>query len=151
MQIGFMLRNDYSFTFTGYETFHKSTDTKRTLFRVPKSIGYKQYLRNTIIGNLTVIIDREQIPDFHIVSGHLEDVLTWMHFLNKGYTAYGINKNLASYRVASTSKSGNKLKNAKRYYECLKEQPISKIECVIDEIFYLFNATKKRMFGKLVS
>lgn len=149
-QIRFMLENNYGFTFTSYETFHDSSDDRRRVFRAPKSIRYKQYLRNTIIGNLTVVIDREKIPDFYVVRGHLEDVLTWMHFLNKGHVAYGLDKNLASYRVASTSKSGNKLKNAKRYFECLKVQPISRIECVVYEFCYLFNATKKRLFGKTV-
>lgn len=149
-QVKFMLEHDYGFTFTSYEIFHDSSDARRTLFKAPKKIVYKQYLRNTIIGNLTVIIDKEKIPEFFIVKGYLEDVLTWMYFLNKGYTAYGLNKNLASYRVAAASKSGNKFKNAKRYYECLKEQPISGIERIIDEICYLFNAIKKHVFGKTI-
>lgn len=149
-QIQFMIENNYGFTFTSYETFHDSSDTKRILFKAPKVIKYKQYLRNTIIGNLTVIIDKEKIPDFFIVKGHLEDVLTWMYFLNKGYIAYGLDRNLASYRVAYSSKSGNKVKNAKRYYECLKEQPISFFERIIDEMCYLFNATKKRVFGRII-
>ena len=150
LQLEFMLCNNYAFTFTSYEIFRESTDIKRTLFKAPKYIRYKQYLRNTIIGNLTVIIDKEKISDFHMINGHLEDVLTWMYFLNKGYTAYGLENNLASYRVSAASKSGNKLKNARRYYECLKSQPISSFECIIDEIFYIFNAVKKRILGKTV-
>ncbi|MBR0395479.1 MAG: glycosyltransferase family 2 protein [Clostridiales bacterium] len=150
-QISFMIQNNYAFTFTSYETFHDTSDSKRKVFSVPQSINYKQYLKNTIIGNLSVIIDISVIQDFHIVSGNLEDVLTWMYFLNKGYVAYGLNENLASYRVARESKSGNKFKNAKRYYECLKQQPITAFDRIIDEFCYLFNATKKRLFSKSVT
>lgn len=148
-QVSFMLQHNYAFTFTSYEVFYDNSDNKkRKLFRAPKKINYKQYLRNTIIGNLTVMIDKEHIKDFQIVNGQLEDVLTWMHFLHKGYTAYGMRENLASYRVASTSKSGNKIKNAVRYYRCLQVQPIFALERIIYEICYLFNATKKRLFAE---
>ena len=148
-QIQFMIENDYGFTFTSYETFRNSMDKNRPIYEVPKKITYKQYLRNTIIGNLTVIIDKDKIPDFRIISGHLEDVLTWMYFLHKGYDAYGLNENLASYRVAASSKSGNKFKNAKRYFECLQIQPISSPEKYFYEICYIYNAIKKRVVGKI--
>lgn len=151
-QIRFMMDNGYSFTFTTYETFHGSTDLTRKVFHTPESINYKQYLKNTIIGNLTVIMDRAQIPDVHVeMTGHLEDVLTWMHYLKRGLIAYGLDENLASYRVYTSSKSGNKLRNAKRYYECLEIQKLSFPVKVIDEVSYLFNATKKRVMGDSIS
>lgn len=146
-QIAFMLQKHYAFTFTAYEQFYHTSDKRRKVFTVPKSINYRQYLRNTIIGNLTVIMDKEQITDLHVESGYLEDVLTWMYYLKRGYTAYGLNENLASYRVNLHSKSGNKLENAKRYYRCLKDvQGLSAMECLYNEISYLFHAFKKRMF-----
>lgn len=148
-QIHFMIENDYGFTFTSYETFKNSVEKNRPIYEVPKKITYKQYLRNTIIGNLTVIIDKDKIPDFRIINGHLEDVLTWMFFLHKGHDAYGLNENLASYRVATSSKSGNKFKNAQRYFECLQIQPISLPERYLYEICYIYNAVKKRVVGKI--
>lgn len=149
-QIAFMVQNGYAFTFTAYETFHDSSDKSRVVFKAPKSVTYKQYLKNTIIGNLTVVMDKDLIKDFHIQSGYLEDVLTWMYYLKKGHIAYGLNENLASYRVALGSKSGNKLKNAKRYYNCLQEQNLSFLERVFDEVCYLFHAAKKRVFGRRI-
>lgn len=149
-QIEFMKNNNYSFTFTAYETFHDSSDMIRTVFSVPDSVSYKQYLKNTIIGNLTVVMDKNQIPDITIQNGFLEDSLTWMYYLSKGYIAYGLNENLASYRVTPNSKSGNKFKNARRYYECLKTQPITRLERIFCEVCYVLNATKKRVFGKKI-
>lgn len=150
-QISFMKENHYAFTFTAYDVFRDSSEKTRRLFEVPKSIKYKKYLSNTIIGCLTVVIDKEQISDFHMEQGYLEDILTWMYYLRNGVVAYGLNENLASYRVVPESKSSNKLANAKRYFSCLKEQPnLSSIACIRHEIGYAYNALKKRMFGKKI-
>lgn len=150
-QISFMNDNHYAFTFTAYDVFYDSSEKTRRLFEVPKSIKYKEYLSNTIIGCLTVVIDKEQIPGFHMEQGYLEDILTWMYYLRNGVVAYGLNENLASYRVVPGSKSSNKLANAKRYFSCLKEQPnLTSIACVRHEIGYAYNALKKRLFGKKI-
>lgn len=150
-QISFMQDNNYAFTFTAYEVFKNSADRERKVFQMPKSVTYKQYLRNSIIGCLTVVVDRHQIPDFHMENGYLEDVLTWMHYLRKGFVAYGLNENLASYRIVINSKSSNKTKNAGRFYNCLKIQPdLNFIERCICQVGYMFNATKKRLFSPTI-
>lgn len=149
MQIAFMLDKRYGFTFTGYESFQNGSNNTGAVFSVPSSVNYNQYLRNTIIGNLTVMIDRKIIHDFKIQEGELEDVITWMYYLKRGYIAHGLNCNLAKYRVYRNSRSGNKLKNAKRFYYCLREQQLSPKNCVINECFYLFNAIKKRIIGRI--
>lgn len=146
-QIAYMIDNDLPFTYTAYETFSKEK-RKRTVIQVPGSVTYYQYLKNTIIGCLTVVIDKEKISDFHMEPGYLEDVLTWMHYLKKGFIAYGINENLAEYRVITGSKSNNKFKNSKRYYECLKVQKLNLMQRLYYEVCYMFNATRKRIFGK---
>lgn len=152
LQIKFMLEHEYAFTFTEYEVFRDSSDSTRKVFRVPDSICYKQFLKNTTIGCLTVVVDRKQIPDFHMENGYLEDILTWMYYLRNGVIAYGLHKNLASYRVATNSKSSNKLKNAMRYYKCLRVQPnVGFFRRIYSEICYIWNASKKRIFSKTVN
>ncbi len=151
-QINYMRKNKYAFTFTAYDVFKSSEDKERRLFEVPQSIEYKKYLSNTIIGCLTVVVDRMQIPDFHMEKGYLEDILTWMYYLRNGVVAYGLNENLASYRMVSGSKSSNKVQNSKRYFQCLRIQPnLSFAECVVHELGYALNALKKRIFGKKVN
>ncbi|MBQ8399425.1 MAG: glycosyltransferase family 2 protein [Clostridia bacterium] len=148
-QLNFMLENGYSFSFTAYDVFRVSSDGHRKIFEAPQKITYYQYLSNSIIGCLTVMIDKEQIPDFHMESGDLEDVLTWMHYLRRGYVAYGLNENLASYRVSTASKSANKIQNALRYYQCLKQQEnIGLLKRFCCHCGYVYNATKKRIFAK---
>ena len=151
-QLAFMTEKGYSFSFTAYDVFRASSDKHRRIFEVPSKINYKQYLRNSIIGCLTVMIDKDAIPDFHMENGYLEDVLTWMFYLKKGITAYGLNENLASYRLCEKSKSARKLKNAKRYYQCLKRQEgLSVVSRWFSQLGYAVMASKKRLFSKRTS
>lgn len=150
-QIKFMQEKDVALSFTSYEVFTSSQDVERRVFKAPKTVNYKRYLRNSIIGCLTVVVDMDKIPDFHMEAGYLEDVLTWMYYLRNGVVAYGIDKNLASYRVCKTSKSGKKMKNAKRFYQCLKQQPnVGLFRRLYSQFGYMFNASKKRLFSKKV-
>lgn len=149
IQIDFMQKNGACFSFTGYEFFNDSSMKKRKYITVPKSINYRKYLSNTIIGNSTVVLDKKIIGNVIIQNGYLEDVLTWMYYLKKGFIANGINQVLMSYRVYSQSKSGKKIKNSKRYFKCLREtQNLSFFVSVYYWIFYVINASKKRLFAK---
>lgn len=144
-QLEFMSKNNYGFTFTGYEMFDSEKPSKRTSIEVPLSIGYKDYMKNTIIGNLTVIIDQKKLGKVKVEYGELEDVLTWMKYLRKGYKAYGLNKCLAEYRVSETSVSGNKIKNSIRYFMLLKlKQNLSFPRAIYYHLLYTYNAIKKR-------
>lgn len=145
-QLDFMLKNKYGFTFTSYEIMSKTLKNKRKIIRVPEKISYNQYLKNTIIGNLTVVMDKELIGDVKIEVGYLEDVLTWMKYLNEGIIAYGLDENLAIYRIAENSVSSNKIQNAKRYFWCLREkQNLTLSKSLYYQSSYIFNALKKRI------
>jgi teichuronic acid biosynthesis glycosyltransferase TuaG len=147
MQIPFMIKNDYAFTFTAYEIINNNPKAGKKIFKVPRKINYNQYLKNTIIGCLTVVLDRQHVDEVKVEKGHLEDVLTWMKYLKKGHIAYGLNQNLAAYRIVENSVSSNKFKNAKRYFICLREhQNLTLIKSIYCQSWYMFNAIKKRVF-----
>jgi len=146
-QLKFMIENDYAFTFTSYEIIEESGEKINKIFRAPFSIDYKGYLKNTIIGCLTVIIDREKISNIKMPEGPLEDVLTWMSILKDNQVAYGLNQNLALYRITKGSISRNKIQNAKRYFIVLRErQNLSLIYSLYCHFNYTFNAVYKRLF-----
>lgn len=150
-QIAFMQANGYGFTFTAYHPFSSEVNGRKKTFHVPHSITYSQYLKNTIIGNLTVMIDRNLIPNVYVVQGELEDTLTWMNILKTGIIAHGLDQDLAAYRVYRASRSGNKAKNAIRYFRCLHEyQHISVMKSIGYEAGYIMNAISKRLIGKTI-
>ncbi len=151
-QIPYMAENGYALTYTSYDVFTDPGAKRRKLYPAVAEVDYKCYLRNTIIGCLTVVVDAAQIPDFHMEKGYLEDVLTWMYYLRQGFVAYGLQENLASYRIVPGSKSNNKWENAKRYYGCLKAQPgLNGIQRIWNQMGYVYHALKKRFFGAYVT
>lgn len=143
-QVKYMLENNYYFTFTDYYMFNDGSNKPFSLVHVPNEIDYKGYLKNTVIGCLSVILDKNNL-DLNMQQGKLEDVKTWLYVLKQGYKAYGIQEPLAFYRVCNTSASSNKLKNASLFYNCMvHHEKINRIAASYYFINYIMNAFKKR-------
>ena len=53
-----MNNNKISFSFTSYQPISENGKKKYSVGQSSKKIGYHGYLKNTIIGCLTVVIDR---------------------------------------------------------------------------------------------
>ena len=146
-QIAFMNKNDIAFSFTSYRLISEDGKMKYSIIQVPKKIGYKSYLRNTIIGCLTVMIDKEKTGDFlmpNIRSSH--DMALWLLIMKRGFFAYGLNENLAYYRLVSTSNTSKKWKAAKDVWDVYrKEENLNVIYSLYCFIGYILNAIKKRI------
>lgn len=116
-QIEFMKQNEYSFTFTGYEYILDSDNPTQKIFRVPSKLNYSQALKNTVIGCLTVIVDKSIIGDFRMpLVRRGQDHLTWLMLLERGNIAYGLDENLAEYRKVKGSLSYSKIKAIRRQW-----------------------------------
>ena len=68
LQLDFMKLNNYSFVFSSYQVISENNSNVINEIIVPNKISYNQYLKNTIIGCLTVMIDKNsyeelQMPD----------------------------------------------------------------------------------------
>ena len=146
-QMSFMKTNDYAFTFSAYNIMDNDGKLTGKKISVPSKITYEQYLRNTIIGCLTVIIDREKAGNFRmplIKSSH--DMALWLLIMKRGFQAYGLNEVLATYRLVSTSNTANKWKAAKdvwRVYRNIEKLPFFK--SIICFCCYTTNAIIKRI------
>lgn len=146
-QLADMARNRAVLSFAAYETFHVEPANRLKTVRVPRSITYGQLLRNTIIGCLTVVVDRKQTGDFQMpdLAGG-EDTATWLNILRRHGTAYGIEEPLAYYRVSGASLSGNKLQMVRRTWRMYREtQNLSIFATCLCFSFYIKNAISKRM------
>ncbi|CAM4245064.1 glycosyltransferase family 2 protein [Listeria booriae] len=138
---------DVPLVYSAYHTFQENTESIIKTVHVPDSIDYQGLLRNTIIGCLTVLVDREKTGDFampNIPGG--EDTATWLGILKENGAAYGINQPLAYYRVTSTSLSGNKWRMARRTWQMYREtQDLSFFTTCICFSSYIKNAISKRI------
>lgn len=146
-QINFMIDNDRAFTFSNYNLIDEKGNDLLKEINVPKSIGYFGYLKNTIIGCLTVVVNKEKVGYFEmplIKSSH--DMALWLLIMKRGFIAYGIPNTLASYRLVSNSNTVNKQKAALDVWRVYREfENLNIIKSSFYFTFYAFNAILRRL------
>ena len=146
MQLAFMQQNSYAFTFTAYTPFSEDGLEDYSLIDIPEKLDYNGYCKNTIIGCLTVMIDKRVVGDFrmpNIRSSH--DMALWLLIMKRGFKAYGLNENLAKYRLVGSSNTANKTKAAKEVWKVYREvENISYFKSLWYFLHYAYNAIKKR-------
>lgn len=146
-QINFMINNRVAFSFTSYNVISESGKKISTVIKVPSKISYSSYLKNTIIGCLTVIINRDMTGDFQfpkIKSSH--DMALWLQIMKRGFLAYGLDHAYASYRIVSNSNTANKLSAALDVWKVYRDiEGLSFFYSSFCFIHYVFNAIKKRI------
>ena len=146
-QLAFMKQYSYAYTFSNYYVMEENGKKTENIVKVPSSLSYHQYLRNTIIGCLTVIIDRQQTGDFKmplIKSSH--DMALWLLIMKRGFKAYGLKDVLAGYRLVSTSNTAKKWKAAKDVWKVYREiEGLSVLYAAYCFCGYAINAVLKRI------
>ena len=146
-QLSFMSKNNTAFSYTTYQSISEDGSNDINIIKAPKKMTYHSYLKNTIIGCLTVIIDREKTGYFevpNIQSSH--DMELWLLIMKRGFPAYGLDENLAKYRVVSSSNTANKIKTAQDVWKVYREiEKLSFLDSSWCFFNYVFNAIKKRI------
>ena len=117
-QIAFMEKTGAAFSFHSYEFGDENANPTGKIVHAPKTLNYKQALSRTVIFTTTVMFDTEKIDMeiSHMPRVPSEDTATWWRILKYGYTAYGLDENLAIYRRPSKSLSSNKFVAMKRIW-----------------------------------
>lgn len=117
-ELAFMGDRQAAFAFTGYEFADENGRGTGKIVRVPRTLNYKQALKNTTIFTTTVIFDTAVIPKALLKMPEVksEDTALWWKVLRNGYIAHGLDENLARYRRAGKSLSSNKLEAVRRIW-----------------------------------
>ena len=120
------------------------------LFRkiiVPLKITYNLFLKNTIIGCLTLVLDKDKIGDFKMPNLRTsQDMALCLSIMKGGVIAHGIQKSLAYYRIVETSNTANKLKVAKGVWNVYRvQEELGYLRSAWCFLNYAFNAVKKRI------
>ena len=146
-QISFMQTEDIAFSFSTYQPMSEDGSKLYSIIHAPKIVTYSAYLKNTIIGCLTVVIDREKAGDFempNIRSSH--DMALWLLIMKRGFDAYGLDENLARYRIVLASNTSSKWRAAKDVWKIYRE--VEKLSFLYSSwcfLNYAFNALVKRI------
>jgi teichuronic acid biosynthesis glycosyltransferase TuaG len=146
-QINFMQQNGWAFTFTNYQRIKGHSGKRMNVVKVPRTIDYSGYLRNTIIGALTVIIDREKTGDFkmpNLRTSH--DMALWCDILKRGFQAHGLRETLAYYRVVNSSNTAKKIRAAYDVWRVYRRvEKMALLPSMVNFMFYAFHAARKRI------
>lgn len=135
-----------AFTFSSYDTIDENGKNRERTVYVPDKITYEGYLKNTIIGCLTVMVDKAIVGDFKMVDAQIEDFATWLQILKKIDYACGIKEVLAQYRIVKGASSYNKVKAARGAWKVYRN--VEKFNPIIASkyfSFYFVNTIKKRV------
>ena len=146
VQTNFMKKNNCSFVFSSYSVISDDEKPNYTI-SVPETITYKRYLKNTIIGCLTVMLDKEKFKNIkmpNLRSSH--DMALWLNLLKQEKYACGIAQDLAIYRDHKSSKTSNKFKAAYDVWNVYREhEKLNLLYSIYNFVFYAINALRKRL------
>jgi len=147
IQFDFMLKTGAPISFTEYDVFDEELLTLQHHIQVPSTIDYSGYLKSTIIGMSTSMIDIEKTGAFTFFDIRTrQDTYLWITLLKRGIVARGIHQTLVKYRLRKDSISANKLKAARQvwylYYDLEK---MNFFKAAYFFLNYGFNSLKKRL------
>lgn len=123
-ELAFLKEKQAAFAFTGYEFGDCEGVGNGKIVHVPETLTYKKALSRTVIFTTTVLFDLEKISKELVSMPQVksEDTAAWWRILRSGYTAYGLDENLAVYRRPAASLSSNKLEAIRRIWNLYRKQ-----------------------------
>jgi teichuronic acid biosynthesis glycosyltransferase TuaG len=120
-QMAFMEAQGAGFCYTGYRVISREGEELDVISSIPSRLGYSDYLKNTVIGCSTVMLDRERVGDVRFPDIRTrQDFALWLSLLRAGHTAYGLDEILTSYRINPNSISRNKRKAAMQVWHVMR-------------------------------
>ena len=108
LQVQFMKKNNYNFTYTYYKTF--GLNFKK--ITPPDKINFDKFIKNTSIATSTMMIKRKIAKNIKFTNTKIcEDYYFKCKILKKIKFAYCLKNSLTKYRIRSNSLQSNKLRN----------------------------------------
>lgn len=145
-QIVSMEENKWPISYTSYDLMDDHGEALHKTVNAPASTTYKELLKGSNIGCLTVVVNKAMVGEFLMPKIHHEDYATWLMLLKRGFVAYGIPESLACYRKATGSLSGNKKKAAQWQWKVLREhEGLSLLKSSYYFLHYTINGIKKSL------
>ena len=145
-QIIFMQKNEYAFTFTGYEKIDDKGKKIGNILPFKGQVAYCDLLKSNHIGCLTAMIDLK-ILGYKIYMPDIkkrQDQGLWLEILKEIDKAYCLNKVLGKYRIRKDSISINKIANIKFQWQLYRElEKLSIIQSSYYMLWYAFYGIRK--------
>jgi teichuronic acid biosynthesis glycosyltransferase TuaG len=111
-QVAFTREHRAALSFTAFRRINEDGSVAGRLIAVPESLTYDQLLKNTSIATLTALVDREISGPIAMKNEGYDDFCLWLSILKPGHVAWGLNEDLARYRVRGVSVSSRPMRSA---------------------------------------
>ena len=106
--------------------------------RAPSEVTYRQLLKQNVLSNSSALVRKAlYAKNYAVGDGMHEDFAIWLSILKEGKKAYGVDEPLLIYRIARSSKSGNKFKAAKMNWNTYRYIGLNPIEAAYYEGWYM--------------
>jgi teichuronic acid biosynthesis glycosyltransferase TuaG len=111
-QIAFAREHRAALSFTAFRRINEDGTITGRLIAVPDSLTYDQLLKNTSIATLTALVDRDIAGNIAMKNEGYDDFCLWLSILKPGHVGWGLNEDLARYRVRGVSVSSRPMRSA---------------------------------------
>ena len=146
-QIAFMTNKGYAFTYGNYEIIDADGTPTGKIIRNGGVVDYNKYLRNTIIGCGSVMLDRNRIGQILQPAEDVnDDMALWCSIMRHDIKAYPMDEVLYLYRIRDDGASSQRMKMVKSVWKVYrKQEKLSLPKSVFCFTSYAFNALIKRL------
>lgn len=143
-QITFQNEVNADLVYTGSAFINSDGSQIDWYLRAPKSITYKQLLKQNLISNSSALVRKELYTKYYATGDDMhEDFAIWLGILKSGGRACGVDEPLLIYRIAQGSKSGNKLKAAKMNWNTYRYVGLNLVQSIYYMGWYTVNGILK--------
>ena len=130
--------------FTGSDFMDADGKPIHWYLHAPYEVSYKQLLKQNVLSNSSALVRKNLYEKYYAVGDCMhEDFAIWLKILEGGRKAYGVDEPLLIYRIAKSSKSGNKLKAAKMNWNTYRYVGLSAFAAFYYECWYLIKGILK--------
>lgn len=143
-QIDFQRRTNADLLFTGSAFMDSEGQPIDWYLHAPAEVTYRQLLKQNVLSNSSALVRKELYAKHYAIGdGMHEDFAIWLSILKEGKKAYGVDEPLLIYRIAKSSKSGNKVKAARMNWNTYRYVGLNLMEAIYYECWYIFNGIRK--------
>lgn len=143
-QIELQNRTNADLLFTGSAFMDSEGRPIDWYLHAPAEATYRQLLKQNVLSNSSALVRKELYAKHYAVGDEMhEDFAIWLSILKDGKKAYGVDEPLLIYRIAKSSKSGNKIKAAKMNWNTYRYVGLNVVEAAYYEAWYMFKNVMK--------
>ena len=137
-QIELQKKTNAELLFTGSAFMDADGRPINWYLHAPAEVTYRQLLKQNVLSNSSALVRKELYAKYYAVGdGMHEDFAIWLSILKEGRKAYGVDEPLLIYRIAKSSKSGNKIKAARMNWNTYRYVGLNPVEAFYYEGWYM--------------